>query len=217
MAKNPEAAHKHAHTAAAKRSKRDLLRRLIPRAISKSCNASIRAGNDSGPRTKSQIHLVIIHCTESPNPGAHGVALFFRSGNPSNGIGSTQLITDDAGCYRTLPDLVIPWGAPSANTAGVHIEQCGYTAWSRAEWLKHLATIKRCAYKAAKACHAYGIPPVWLSPAQLRAGQHGVSSHANVSLAWPVPGAHTDPGPNYPLDKFKFWLAEYYKELARGG
>jgi hypothetical protein len=107
---------------------------------------------------------------------------------------------------------VIPWGAPPLNTAGFHIEQAGYAAWSRAQWLEHRTTVDRAAYKASLRCTRFKIPVRLLNVAQLRAdfAQHhpggGVVTHATVSAAFQE-STHTDPGHGYPLDLFMQKLA----------
>jgi hypothetical protein len=121
---------------------------------------------------------------------------------------------DDHTCFRVLPDLTTPWGAPPLNTSGFHIEQAGFASWSRAEWMQHEATIERAAYKAALRCELFKIPPELLSVNELRAdfNRHvprgGVVTHETVSLAF-HDSTHSDPGPNYPLAVFMQHLATY--------
>lgn len=169
--------------------------------------------NTSGGRRSSDIRFVVMHVTESPNPGAAGVASYFAA----NDTASAQLVVDDKECWRCVPDLKVCWGAASnghgANERGLHIEQCGYTYWSRWRWLLHLRTIKRAAWHAAKWCRDYGIPVVWLSPSDLKAGKRGITSHNNISVAWD-PGGHSDPGPGWPRDKFMYWVRRYRENMS---
>lgn len=175
--------------------------------ISDTCKTTYRAAHDSGPRNTSDIKYVVIHATESSN--AKGSASWFE--NQASG-GSANLVVDDKECYKTVPDDVTPWGAPPLNQSGFHIEQAGYSGWSRANWLLHLNTIKRCAYKTAQRCKAHKIPLVFLSVADLKAGKKGITSHNNVSLAYGQSN-HTDPGKNYPYGTFMWLVKRYYKSL----
>jgi len=139
--------------------------------------------------------------------------------NPA-GIGralelAEHLVGDDDHCYRCLADNVIPWGAPGANEQGFHIEQCGYAAWTAPEWKQHLGTLKRAAFKTAYHCHKFGIPVTFVTAAGLRAGKHGITTHAEVSKAWPNDsGNHHDPGTGWPRTSFMTWVRLYYKQLG---
>src|SRR3990172_6695622 len=135
-----------------------------------------RAVHDSGPRKASSIRLVVLHSAEGTT--AAGVASFFAGSAQA----STQLAVDDKECWRMLPDLVVPWGAPGANSDGLHIEICGFAKWSREEWLKHEPMLRRSAWKVAKWCWLYDIPVRWLSDKQLANGTaHGLTTHVQVA------------------------------------
>lgn len=166
-----------------------------------------RAAHDSGPRKAKSIRLVVIHSAETTS--AAGVANFFAS----TAQASTQLTADQKECWRMLPDLVIPWGAPGANSDGLHIEICGYARWSREEWLHHEKTLRRAAWKAAKWCWLYDIPPRWLSNSQLANGvSRGLTTHKQVSDVFKR-GTHWDPGPHFPKDTFIKWVKQYLSDI----
>lgn len=158
------------------------------------CKRDYKAIHNSGRRSTEGLKWIIVHDTEGDS--ARGTASWFT--NPASG-GSTQLVVDDNECYRTLDDDVIPWGAVGANTLGLHIEQAGHAAWSRAQWMHHHLTIERCAYHVAQWCRQYGIPAEILTSAEMRAGKKGIATHATVTAAFKQ-DTHTDPGPNYPMD-----------------
>lgn len=113
---------------------------------------------------------------------------------------AAHLVVDDLACYRCLDDLTVPWAAPGANENGLHIEQAGYAAWSREQWLAHDQTIERCAFHVAEWSSRYSIPAVLLSAEDLVAGRSGITTHAAVSDAFHQ-SDHTDPGQGYPLDE----------------
>ena len=179
------------------------MKRLTLREALRICRVR-RARHDSGPRSKSRIKWVVLHSTEGGT--AESVARFFAS----TAQASTHLVVDDKECWRMVPDLVIPWGAPGVNTGGLHIEQCGYARWSRAEWLSHGHTLDRSAAKAARWAHMYGIPLRWVGPLGLKLGRKGVTTHHDASRAF-TPGGHTDPGPGFPKD---IWMSRAKSYLA---
>lgn len=156
-----------------------------------------RAAHDSGHRDPSRIRLIVMHDTEGGT--ARGVASYFAS---RSARASTHWVVDQERAVRCLPDDVIPWGAPGANTDGIHIEQCGYAKWSRLQWYRHQATLKRSAWVAARTCVRYGIPARWLTDKQLRDGvSEGFVTHNQVSRVFRG-SSHWDPGPNYPRTYF---------------
>jgi hypothetical protein len=95
---------------------------------------------------------------------------------------------------------MIPWGAKGANTMGWHIEHTGFAKWSRDEWLSHEETIRRGAFKCVQHAVKFGIPVKMLSDDELRQRQKGFITHAQCTRV--LGGSHTDPGNNFPIDKF---------------
>lgn len=184
--------------------------------IQSPCKLDYPASHSSGPRSPAQIKWIVIHSTEGPvgHEAARSVARFFA--NPATQA-SVQLVVDEDDCYRCLPNDVIPWGAPGANTGGFHIEHCAYASWTRVLWMAHEQTLRRGAYKAALHCKAFGIPPRWVGPVGLRVGKKGLTTHRDVSYAWPLlarkAGFHTDPGPYFPRDRYLGFVKEYLAGL----
>jgi N-acetylmuramoyl-L-alanine amidase len=168
----------------------------------------LRAAHDSGPRRASDIRLVVVHSTEGGT--ARSVAEFFHT----TAQASTQLVVDDRECYRCVPDLVIPWGAPGVNTSGLHIEHCGYAHYSRHEWMGHLAMLKLSAEHAARWCWQYGIPRRWVSPLGLKLRRKGFTRHMDASAAF-TPGGHSDPGPGFPRDTYMELVKAEYAKIRR--
>ena len=180
--------------------------------IAHKCRTRYRAAHHDGRRRIADIHLCVMHSTEGPT--AEAAARWFA--NPKS-KGSAHLCVDDKRCYQTLPPSFIPWAAPGANRQGFHIEMAGFAAWAARVWgTKHRKTLERAAYKAAKACHAYKIPPRWVSAAGLKAGHKGITTHAECSKAFG--GDHTDPGRGWPRRLFMRRVRHYYRALeARNG
>lgn len=90
------------------------------------------------------------------------------------------------------------------NDVGIQIEICGKAGQTIAQWDDDNS--RKIVQRAIQACYEirklYGrarFPLVNLTPAQLRAGQHGFAEHLDATLAWPEDGGtHTDPGPAFP-------------------
>jgi len=167
----------------------------------------LRAAHDSGPRRAGDIRIIVLHSTEGGS--ARSVAEFFHT----TAQASTHLVVDDIECYRCVPDLYVPWGAPGANRRGLHVEHCGYAAWTRDEWLGHYATIERSAAKCAKWAYHYRIPRRFLTVEQLAGGSRGFCTHADASAAFPPNDGHHDPGPNFPKDAFMRLVRQFYRQL----
>lgn len=168
----------------------------------------LRAAHDSGPRRASHIRHVVLHSTEGGT--AESVARYFHT----TAQASTQLVVDDDGCYRCVPDLVIPWGAPGVNRSGLHIEHCGYAHWSRAQWLRHEPMLRISADHAARWAWQYRLPIRIIGTVQLRLGFKGFLTHLTASRTFHTPGGHTDPGPGFPLDEYLRWTRLAYQRLV---
>lgn len=92
-------------------------------------------------------------------------------------------------------------GAGGVNSRSLNI--CivpGRAAWTRDTWMQYQPAMRLGAAKCAEWCHLYGIPPVRLTPEQVRDGVKGICTHGDVSVYHPESEGHTDPGPNFPLD-----------------
>lgn len=175
--------------------------------INADCHKTYRAVHTSGTRPLSEIKWIVMHDEEADT--AQSAASWFA--NPKSG-GSAHIAVDDGICYRTLDDADVAWGAPGANVNGFHIEQAGYARWSLVLWQSHRRTLQRAAYKAAFHCHKFGIPPVFVKAAGLKAGAKGITTHAEVTKAFG--GDHTDPGPLWPRYLFMGLVRTYYKQLG---
>ena len=157
-----------------------------------------RCRNHGPRRSLDSLRVIVIHDAEAPSNAAEGVA---RYGATTDRSVSWHVVVDDNEAYRQLPDGYVSWTAPGCNHDGLHVEQCGYARYSKVEWFRHQATLKRTAWIVAKWCRHYDIPPVWLSDEGLRAGKRGMVTHAQVSRVYKR-SDHTDPGPNYPRGYF---------------
>lgn len=149
---------------------------------------------NEGDRPDINVTKVVFHSTEGPND-AWGVARCM-SGNGCSG--SVQAIASSDVGVRLLSDRVVPCGAPPYNFPGVHIEQCGFSAWTRLTWFlpQNRRTIDRTAAWIARALKRHNIPNEFGTIRTLkRRGQGflGFTPHRNVSKAFGE-STHTDPG-----------------------
>ncbi len=149
-----------------------------------------------GARTPGSVRIIVLHSTESQGTAA-AVASYFQS--PSSG-GSTQLVVGDDGCFRCVPDLKQPAGAPGANSDGLHIEVVGMAKWTREEWLERPIRLDNCARALAEWSQTYRIPLAFVDAAMLKTGRaRGVTTHREVSQAFKK-SDHWDPGAGFPID-----------------
>ena len=181
--------------------------------ITAPCSTAYRAAHNSGKRPLTAIKWIVLHSTEGAT--AEGAASWFA--NPSS-EGSAHLVVDENDCFRCLDNDEVPWAAPGANYNGFHIEQAGFASWTRTEWLVHDKELRRAAFKAAVHAKAFGIPLRWVGPIGLRLGRKGLTTHRDVSYAWPIlarkAGFHTDPGVNYPKDRLLAYAQSYLSSLT---
>ena len=148
-----------------------------------------------GPPAKSSgagnkpINRIVLHGTVSPavKGGARNIAAYFRS---SSAGGSAHYIVDPGEVVQSAYDDVIAWHAPP-NRNSIGVEFCdpvggpnGALPLSRWDDAAHRAELKLGARLVAELCLAYNVPPVMLTPAQLRAGKRGICEHDDVSDAW---------------------------------
>jgi hypothetical protein len=174
------------------------------------CHTDYHAFHHSGTRPNSKVKWIVMHSTEGGG-SAKNVAKYFSS---SKSGGSAHLVVDDNACYRCLANNEVPWGAPGANEGGFHIEQVGYASWSGAQWEQHTHMLHRAAYKAALHCKLFRLPARFVTAAGLKKGLKGITTHAEVSKAFPNnAGNHHDPGSGWPRALFLALVKHYLSTL----
>ncbi|GAA0936235.1 peptidoglycan recognition family protein [Actinocorallia libanotica] len=152
--------------------------------------------------------VIVIHSTEAPEGPltAENVANYFAQ--PSTKA-SAHVTVDNNSEVRSVADEDTAWAAPGANSDGLQLELAGYARQSRKDWLDDysLKMLQRAVYVVAAWCKKYSIPPRRLTRAQLRAGEKGLTSHADVTAVYKR-SDHTDPGEGFPWDWFITALRE---------
>jgi hypothetical protein len=157
--------------------------------------------NSSGKRSKMPPTLIVLHDTEGGTAASN--AAYFM-----NTVGrrvSAHITVDDSGaCYRSVPDDDVAWAAGPVNPISLNIEMAAPSgaAMSRTEdeWLMHDTLLDVAAAHVALWCSGYGIPAKFIDAAGLKAGESGITTHAEVTRAFG--GDHMDPGPGFPVDDF---------------
>ena len=173
-----------------------------------------RAIRDSGPRPLSKIEWFVLHDMENTNKGgaAEATGSWFQNRAVQ---ASTHYGIDNNSIQRYRTIGTICWGAPGANTNGVHIEQMGKASWNRDQWFDNAKpTLDRTAWLLAR-LHKYLkkrgviVPLRQLTDHEVRAHKHGIVTHRQLTRALGV-GTHTDPGTGYPLG----WVVKRAQEYA---
>ena len=177
------------------------------------CKSEYKASYHGGLRSVHAITLIVEHATQG-GTALSNAKYFAEPKTPDSGPGgSAHLTVDENECYRCLPNNIIAYAAPGANSQGFHIEQCGFSSWNPLTWMKHYRTLNRAAYKTAVHCHLFRIPPVFIFAADIRASKKGVTTHAEVTKAFPNIGDHTDPGLFWPRRYFMRRVRTYYAQI----
>ena len=153
-----------------------------------------------------EVLQIVIHTSEAPKrPGsARSVAEYFHNGSEGR-FASAHYCVDSEDIYHCVQNKDIAYGAPGANTIGIHIEHAGYSAESADDWKDAYNTqmLPMSAELTATLCVLFDIPARWLSPSEVAGHERGITGHNNVTLAYPhLHGTHMDPGPSFPIDNY---------------
>ncbi len=103
----------------------------------------------------------------------------------------------------------------TANTRGLGLEFATEAEPTEAGWddAYSKAMLLLGGFLVAGICKKKLIPPVFVDAEGLRAGRRGVTTHAEVALAFPQETNHTDPGKNFPMESF---LADVSARIVSG-
>lgn len=171
-----------------------------------------------GPR-KGSLRLIVIHSMEAQEKPdtAESVAKWFSG--PSAPQSSAHFCVDNNSAVRIVDDQDIAWGAPGANSDGLHIELAGTARQNRKQWLDDYSNgvLNQAAKVAAAWCIKYKIPAVHLNLNQLVDGKtKGFIGHVDATRAFPqYKGDHTDPGKFFPWDVFLEKVKAAIKEESK--
>lgn len=164
----------------------------------------VQARNCGPKRVGQQLDLIVVHTMEHPEvPGtAMSVARWF-AGNTAPQASAHYCVD----CYlvvRCVRDDVVAWAAPGANKKGLHIEHAGYASQKAVDWDDAFSreTLARSAELAFALSTKYDIPIIKLSPDDVKNGHRGFCGHVDVTIGLNGGKGHTDPGPNFPWDRY---------------
>jgi N-acetylmuramoyl-L-alanine amidase-like protein len=166
---------------------------------------------------RTRIRLVVLHTMESPEKPntAVAVARWFAGVLGPAPMASAHLCVDSTAVIECVKPGDIAFAAPGANSDGYQIEHAGRALQDAAAWGDDYSTsmLRLSAEAVAPICVAYGVPPVKLNAADVKAGiAPGFCGHADVSRAFRK-SSHTDPGPNFPWDEYLLMVASAVERL----
>lgn len=170
-------------------------------------------------RLAGQPSVIMMHTTEGSEGTTSAEADALYGQTRTDGTSTHFSVDQDTTVQCVLTTDEAHTARRHGNDVGVHIENCGRAGQTAAQWDDEASrgTIEQ----AARLCVALraerpgNYPLVNLTPAQLRAGQHGFAEHLDATLAWPEDGGtHSDPGPNYPWAKLFARIRQIEEEEA---
>lgn len=171
---------------------------------------SVQATCVATPHGSMKPVRVVLHDTESHDTvgisDIKGIYSFWQA----QGLGYGAHLVVDADGNTAAANCgfgVELWHVGNYNGGSIGIEQIGFAAYGRKDWLHHEQQVIKVARWCAWFHRVYGIP--------LEHSIHeGICTHADVGAAGIDTSGHTDPGTGYPFDTV-IWLANRY--VRRGG
>lgn len=155
-----------------------------------------------------RIRLVVMHTMEAPEKGetAESVARYFAS-LPDTLKASAHVCVDNNSVVQCVDDNDIAYGAPGANSDGLHVEMAGNFRQTAEQWADDYSQrmLEIAAGVVAQFCLQYEIPVTHLTDDQLLAGERGIVGHSQVSAVYrkeKKPDEHRDPGDAFPWETF---------------
>jgi N-acetyl-anhydromuramyl-L-alanine amidase AmpD len=157
--------------------------------------------NKYNGRTEA-ITIIGIHTAESPEQEGDALAVANYFKNPATDASSHWVVDDDTR-VRCVNDEDAAWTMPPCNQRGLNIELAGYASQTPTQWDDEysLLVLDNAALCVAEWCKKYDIPVRRLSDAQIALNAKGLAGHVDVDRVF-HDSDHTDPGVNFPWDKF---------------
>lgn len=159
----------------------------------------IQARNYQPGRTEP-ISLVTLHTTENGiAPGvAAAVARWFASAAAP--MASTHYTVGHDEVVQSVREEDTAWHAPPLNARSIGVEHVGRASFTREQWStpEAIAELGRSAALVASICRRYDIPVVLLDATALQRGEHGITTHRDVSMAFHQ-STHVDVGNGWPM------------------
>lgn len=171
-------------------------------------NRFVQAPSHGGAFRAGKPRLIIIHSLEAP--ARKGLAYDLATGWIQTAGVSPHAMTDPGETVDLLSEDTVGWHCGNGNQEGVGFEHTGYAAWSFEQWTTGdaFAAVRLGAKRAAEAAKRHDIPLRWLSLSQIRNGERGFCTHADISAT--LGGTnHTDPGPGFPYAIFMQMVQQF--------
>lgn len=152
-------------------------------------------------RLGERVRLVVLHTTDGARD-VDSLGAYFQTGTDQ---ASYHAAFDDHRAETYVPYSAAAWSIRNGNQESDNAAFCGFSAWDRAEWLRHPRMLELGAAWVADRCLARGLPIHRLSladtAAALRNPGHsgGVIMHRDYTYAT-GDGTHTDAGDGLPWD-----------------
>lgn len=157
---------------------------------------------DIGPKRDGPVRVITLHTAETPEKdnAAENLAKYFQHPDYTS---SCHVCTSNKTVIQCVKDSYVAYAAPGVNNDGIQIEMCCYMNQTASEWrdFYSLGLLAITADVVAQYCLKYDIPAQRLLNAQLAAGQKGIIGHVQASEVYKK-SDHTDPGPNFPWQRF---------------
>jgi hypothetical protein len=147
--------------------------------------------------------VVVLHTAQCPCQSGMALGVMKYLSNPTVRA-SAHYCTDPTTTVAGVEERDTAWAAPGANADGIQIEQAGYAQFGRAgqpSWsdpLPRQMLVEQTVPLVADICRRFAFPAKVLEPADLLAGQRGITDHSRVTAAYGQ-GDHWDCGENFPL------------------
>lgn len=150
---------------------------------------------------------IVLHCTdgaEGPTKAEDG-ALELASLPDNARKRSAHWFVDSDSIVQCVPLECEAWHAGrTANMFGEGIELCGRASQTSDQWMDaaSLPMLAIAARLVRWRADALGIPLRMLTATQLRAHMAGITTHAEITRAFPAETTHMDPGAGFPMAAF---------------
>lgn len=155
------------------------------------------------PSNRTQVSKIVLHSAEFPEKPRAARALCEWAAGPQAERVSWHYAVDADEVIQAVREHDVAWAAPGANGNGIQIELIGYAAQAGPQWGDPFSSrmLDNAVNLVVGICQRWGIPATFLYAPALRQGGAGITTHAEVSLAFGK-STHTDPGPAFPIRRF---------------
>lgn len=161
---------------------------------------------------------VVIHAMEYPEKpdSAEWCARYFAGKEGPAPRASAHACVDSDSIVQCVAWDQVAWHAPGANREGIGIEHAGYARQGLADWqdLYSRQMLDVSAWLVAQLCTRFRIPIEFVAAADLRAREPGITTHAEVTRAWPDKGTHQDPGRGFPMGDYLRRVRHYALDVT---